>query len=260
MNRRVTVILTGITLFGFAIAAPGVSGGAEIKLLAAGALQHALSELLPQFEKDTGHVVSASYGPVGALADRLAKGEAADVAIVSDTQIDELQTSGKVVGGTRVDIARTGVGAFVRKNTQKPDIGSVDAFKRTLLAAKAVTYADPASGGAAGNYIAQLVDRLGISAEINMKKKLDPRGGSLMYQLVANGEADLGFDQISIILVQPSVEFVGPLPEQIQHYTTFAAGVGTTRSSDAGRALIAFLAAPHAQARMKGNGFDVGKD
>ena len=149
---------------------PTISRAAEIKLLAAAALEQVLSELLPQFKSDTGHRVSATYGPIGALTDRLKKGEAADVAIVSDQQIEELQRSGKVVAGTRVDVARTGVGVFVRKDSQRPDIGSVDAFKRTLLAARTVTYADPASGGAGGIYVARLMELMGISAEMNQKK------------------------------------------------------------------------------------------
>jgi molybdate transport system substrate-binding protein len=139
----------------------------------------------------------------------------------------------------------------VRKNIPKPDISSVDAFKRTLLAARTVTWSDPAQGGAAGSYMTQLMERLQVSAEMNSKIKLDITGGRLLYQIVANGEADLGFDQISIILRQPIVEFVGALPEPIQYYTTFAAGVGTTNSqANAGNALIAFLGSPSAQARM----------
>jgi molybdate transport system substrate-binding protein len=246
-----------LTVFLTAATTPSPSKAAEIKLLAAGALEHVLGELLPQFEKQSGHHFSATYGPVGALTDRLAKGEAVDVAIVSDTQIDELQKLGKVVGGTRLDVARTGVGAFMPKNSPKPDISSVDAFKRTLLAAKAVTYADPASGGAGGIYMAHLMGRLGISTEMDKRTKFDPRGGLLMYEIVANGEADLGFDVISIILVQPSVEFLGPLPEPIQHYTTFAAGIGAASDqAEAGKAFIEFLASPPAQARMKANALE----
>jgi len=218
-----------------------------------------LGELLPQFEKDTGHRVSVTFGPVGALTDRITKGEATDVAIVSDQQIDELQNSGKVVAGTRWVVARTGVGAFARKNSQKPDISSVDAFKRALLAARAVTYADPASGGAGGIYVSHLMERLGLSAEMTQKTKLDPRGGKLIYQLVANGEADLGFDQMSIILAQPTVEFVGPLPEPIQRYTTFAAGIGAASSqAEIGRVFITYLTSPTAKARLRASGLLLG--
>jgi molybdate transport system substrate-binding protein len=252
--------IAAIVVFLTASVLPATSSAAEIKLLAAGALEQALGELLPQFEESTGNRVRASYGPVGALADRVARGEPIDVAIVSDQQIEELQRSGKVVVGTRVDVARTGVGAFVRKDSPKPDISSVDAFKRTLLAARTLTYADPASGGAAGTYMAGLFTRLGISSEMNRKTKFDPRGGLLMYQLVAKGEADLGFDQMSIIVTQRSVEFVGPLPEPIQRYTTFAAGVGATSDqAETARAFIEFLNSPGAQARFEANGLLSGK-
>jgi molybdate transport system substrate-binding protein len=239
---------------------PSACSAEEIKLLAAAALEQVLSELLPQFEKETGHRVIATYGPVGALTERIAKGETTDVAIVSDLQIDQLEKSGKVAPGARLDIARTGVGAFVRKGSSKPDISSVDAFKRTLLATRAVTYADPASGGAGGIYVASLMERLGIAAEMNSKTKFDPRGGLVMYQLVASGEADLGFDQMSIIVTQPSVELVGPLPEPIQHYTTFAAGIGaSSNNADIGKALIRHLASPAAKVRLKAGGLLLGE-
>ncbi len=244
----------------FLTASMTLSSAAEIKLLAAGALEQVLRELVPQFERDTGHRLNVVYGPIGALTDRLAKGEAADVAIVSGQQVDELQGSGKVLAGTRVDIAKTGVGAFVRKDSPKPDISSIDAFRRTLLAASAVTYAAPASGGAAGIYVARLMERMGISAEMNKKTKFDPRGGLLMYQLVASGEASIGFDQMSIILTQPTVELVGPLPETIQNYTTFAAGiVATSHQAEAAQAFIKFLISPSAQDRMKTRGLQLGK-
>jgi molybdate transport system substrate-binding protein len=252
--------IAAIAVFLTASMTPTLSSAVEIKLLAAGALAQVLGELVPQFEKDTGHRVSVVYGPIGALTDRLTKGEAADVAIVSDRQVDELEGSGKVLGGTRVDIARTGVGAFVRKDSPKPDISSVDAFRRTLLAVPAVTYADPASGGAAGIYVARLMERMGISAEMNKRTKFDPRGGLLMYQLVASGEATIGFDQISIILTQPTVELVGPLPETIQNYTTFAAGiVATSHQAETAQAFIKFLVSPSVQERMKARGLQLGK-
>jgi molybdate transport system substrate-binding protein len=254
---RTAIALTA-ALFASAVA-PNSARAAEIKLLAAAALEQVLTELVPQFEKDTGHRVTVVYGPIGALTDRLAKGEQADVAIVSDRQVDDLQKSGKVLAGTRVDVARTGVGAFVRKNSAKPDISSVDAFKRTLLAARTVTYAAPSSGGAAGIYVARLMERMGISDEMDKKTKFDPRGGLLMYQLVANGEAEIGFDQMSIILTQP-VELIGPLPEAVQNYTTFTAGViATSDQVKTAQVLIQFLASPAARARMTTSGLQVGK-
>jgi molybdate transport system substrate-binding protein len=135
----------------------------------------------------------------------------------------------------------------------------VDAFKRTLQAAKAVTYADPASGGAGGIYVAQLIERLGLSAAINRKTKLDPSGGYRLYQMVADGDADLGFDQMSIIFTKPTVEFVGPLPEPVQKYTTFAAGVGagSEQAATAGD-LVKFLSSPATKTRMRARGLLLG--
>jgi molybdate transport system substrate-binding protein len=235
------------------------SSAAEIKLLAAAALEQALGELLPQFEKERRHTLTVVFAPVGALTDRLRKGEAVDVVVVTDKQIDELQGLGKVVAGTRVDIARTGVGAFIRKGSSRPDISSVEAFKHALQAAQAVTYADPASGGAGGIYVAQLIGRLGLSAEMNEKTKLDPSGGYRLYQMVAAGDADLGFDQLSIIVTKPTVELVGPLPEPIQNYTTFAAGIGANSDqAETARDLIQFLSSPAARARMKSGGLLLG--
>ena len=148
----------------------------------------------------------------------------------------------------------------MRKDGAKPDIGSVDAFKRTVLSAKAVAYSDPAGGGPAGIYIAHLMDQLGIAAEMKQRTKLYPPG-PLQYESVAGGEADLGFEQVSLILEQPIVELLGHLPAPIQSYTTFAAGIGTSSGqSEAGKALVAFLSSPAARARMRSDGFEFGKN
>jgi molybdate transport system substrate-binding protein len=233
-----------------------VASAAEIKLLSAVALQPGIAGLISEFEKSSGNEVAVTYGTVGALTDRIQKGEAADVAIVSGPQVDELQKLGKIVAGSRVDIAKVGVGAFVRKGAPKPDINSADSFKRSLLAARSIVYPDPAGGGASGVYLAGLLDRLGIAAEMKPKTKLLPPSPPL-YESVANGEIDIGFNQISEILAQPSVEFLGPLPAAIQNYTLFAAGIGAASSQvDAGKALIAFLSSPAAQGVLKAKGFE----
>ena len=234
----------------------GVASAAEIKFLCAGALRTVIPGLVLEFEKSSGHKVTVAYGGVGALTDRLQKGEAADVAIVSGPQIDELQKSGKVVAGSRVDIAKVGVGVFVRKGAlQKPDISSADAFKRSMLAAKAIDYTDPASGAADGIYLASLLDRLGIAAE--MKPKTKHRPGPSLYASVASGEVEIGFQQISEILAEPSVEFIGPLPSAIQNITQFAAGIiASSTQADAGKALVGFLSSPASVTVMKAKGFE----
>jgi molybdate transport system substrate-binding protein len=232
----------------------GVASAAELKFLCAGALRTVIPGFVAEFEKSTGHKVTVTFGGVGGLTDRLQKGEAADVAIVSGAQIDELQKTGKVVAGSRVDIAKAAIGVFVRKGA-KPDISSADAFKRSMLAAKTIGYTNPATGSADGIYLASLFDRLGIAAEMKTKTKYPP--GPSLYENVARGEVEIGFQMISEILAEPSVEFIGPLPPAIQNITQYSAGiVASSTQADAGKALVEFLSSPASIAAVKAKGFE----
>ena len=247
------IIVLGLALFG--ITAGSTARAAEIRLLSASALHPAIDALIPDFEKSSGHKVTVAYGTAGAVADRVQKGEAADIVISSVPMIDRLQAQGKVVAGDRVIIAKVGVGAFVRKGAAKPDISSVDAFKRSMLAARSIAYPDPAGGGASGIYVASLLERLGIAAEMKPKTKLSTL--ETLYASVASGDVEIGFNQVSEILAQPSVELAGPLPSAIQNYTQFAPGIVTGSSqTDAARALVTFLSSPAAQAVLKAKGFE----
>ncbi|MET4485241.1 molybdate ABC transporter substrate-binding protein [Bradyrhizobium sp. LA7.1] len=246
-------IALGLALFG--ITAGTIARAAEIKLLSASALHPAIDALIPDFEKSSGHKVTVAYGTAGAVADRVQKGEAADIVISSVPMIDRLQAQGKVVAGDRVIIAKVGVGAFVRKGAAKPDISSVDAFKRSMLAAKSIACPDPAGGGASGIYVASLLERLGIAAEMKPKTKLSTL--ATLYASVASGEVEIGFNQISEVLAQPTVEFAGPLPSEVQNYTQFAPGIVTgSNQADAARALVTFLTSPAAQTVLKAKGFE----
>ncbi len=196
-----------------------------------------------------------AYGTAGAVADRVRKGEAADIVINSVPMMDQLQAQGKVLAGDRVVIAKVGVGAFVRKGAVKPDISSVDSFKRSMLAARSIAYPDPAGGGASGIYVASLLERLGIAAEMKPKTKLSTLGS--LYASVASGEVEIGFNQISEILAQPTVDLAGPLPSAIQNYTQFAPGIVIgSRQTDSARALVTFLSSPAAQTVLKAKGFE----
>src|SRR5215208_4589855 len=190
-------IALGFFLFG--ITAGSRARAAEIKLLSASALHPVIDALIPDFEKSSGHKITVAYGTAGAVADRVQKGEAADIVTSSVPMIDRLQAQGKVVAGDRVIIAKVGVGAFVRKGAAKPDISSADAFKRSMLAAKSITYPDPAGGGASGIYLASLLERLGIAGEMKPKTKLSP-SANVLYASVADGDAEIGFNQISEVL------------------------------------------------------------
>jgi molybdate transport system substrate-binding protein len=259
MNRRSILsvsatISLGLALFG--ITAGSTARAAEIKLLCAVALHPAIDALIPDFEKSSGHNVAVAYGNAGAIADRFQKGEAADLVINAAPLMDQLRAQGKVVAGDRFIIAKVGVSAFVRKGAAKPDISSADAFKRSMLAARSITYPDPVGGGASGIYMVSLLERLGIAGEMKPKTKLSQAAKEL-YASVASGDVEIGFNQISEVLAQPTVEFAGPLPSAIQNYTQFAPGIVTgSNQTDAARALVTFLTSPAAQTVLKAKGFE----
>src|SRR6185437_8232130 len=244
----------GLALFG--ITAGSTARAAEIRLLSASALHPAIDALIPDFEKSSGHKVTVAYGTAGAVADRVQKGEAADIVVTSVPMFDRLQEQGKVVAGDRAIIAKVGVGAFVRKGAAKPDISSADAFKRSMLAARSIAYPDPAGGGASGIYVASLLERLGIAGEMKPKTRLLPPTEAL-YGSVASGDVEIGFNQISEIMAQPTVALAGPLPSEIQNYTQFAPGIIAGSSQiDAARELVTFLSSRDAQAVLKTKGFE----
>ena len=228
---------------------------AEVKILTAGAMKAVVLQLVPQFEKETGHKAVLDNDTAGGLAKRIEGGEAFDLAVVTPGVLGELAKKGKVVGDSRVNVARVGVGVVVKDGAPVPDIGSVEAFKRTLLAAKSVAYIDPAAGGSSGIYLSGLFDKLGIAAEIKPKAKL--KRGGYVAELIANGEAEIGLHQISEILPVKGVKLAGPLPAEIQNYTTYAAAVGSeAKQADAARALIKLLTGPAADSVLKARGME----
>jgi len=238
----------------FAIACTSVQA-AEVKILTAGAMKAVVLELVPQFEKETGHKAVVDNDTAGGLAKRIDGGEAFDLAVITPGVIGDLAKKGKVVGDSRVSVARVGVGVVVKEGTPSPDISNVDAFKRTLIAAKSVAYIDPASGGSSGIYLTGLFDKLGIAADIKPKAKL--KQGGYVADLIANGEAEIGLHQISEILPVKGVKLVGPLPAEIQNYTTYAAAVGTeAKQPDAARALIKLLTGSPAEGVLKARGME----
>ena len=259
MNRRSILsvsatIALGVVLVG--ITAGSTASAAEIKLLCAVALHPAIDALIPDFEKSSGHKVTVAYGNAGAIADRFQKGEAADLVINAAPLMDQLRAQGKVLAGDRIIIAKVGVGVFVRKGAAKPDISSADAFKRSMLAARSITYPDPVGGGASGIYMVSLLERLGIAGEMKPKTKLSP-SAEVLYENVASGDVEIGFNQISEVLAQPTVEFAGPLPSAIQNYTQFTPGIVTGSSqTEAAIALITFLSSPATQTVLNAKGFE----
>jgi molybdate transport system substrate-binding protein len=247
--------LLGLAMVVLAASAPRVGRAAEIKVLTAGAFKQVLVALIPEFERQSGHKVIVANDTVGALSKRIAEGEAFDVAVLTPGAVKELAGRGKLVGGSGVNVARVGVGVMVRAGAPKPDISTVEAFKRALLAAKSVAYIDPASGGSSGIYVARLLDNLGIAAEIKPKTKL--KQGGYVADLVASGEAELGIHQISEIVPVKEVTLVGPLPAEIQNYTVYAAALAANAAdNDAAKALIKALTSQAAADVLKARGME----
>ena len=241
-----------------ALLAPA-SQAAELKLLTAGAFKSTVLALLPDYEKASGNKVSVENDTVGALMKRIEAGESFDVVVMTTEAVDKLTGEGKVMSGSRTNLARVGVGVMVKAGASKPDISSVEAFKKALLDAKSISFIDPASGGSSGIYVEKLLERLGIADQVRPKEKL--KQGGYVADYVESGQAELGIHQISEILPHAGVTLVGPLPKEIQNYTVYAAGVGSaTRHGDAAKALIASLRGPSAQALFKSKGMEPGSE
>jgi len=226
---------------------------ADLKLLTPGALLSSLKVLLPEFQKQSGHKITVTLSPALAVPKRL-ESEAFDIAILGQGAARELEKQGKIVGATVV--ARSGVGAFVRRGDPKPDISDVDAFVRALRNAKVITYSDPALGGSASNYVAGLLAKLDTTGEIKAKTKLAVEYRSIA-NIVAAGGVDIALNQITEIMADPRLELIGPLPAPIQRYTNYSAGVvASSAHRSIGQDLIAFLGTPAAAKVMRSNGFE----
>ena len=229
---------------------------AEIRFLHTTAIRPAVDELVPLFEAKTGNKVAASYGPAGAIVQRVRSGEAFDVVIATNSQIADLEKQGLVAEGTKRDLAKVGIGVYVKKGATKPDVSTVDRFKQALLKANAIAYIDPASGGASGIYISGLLSRLGIADELKSKSR-SPKVVAEVFDSVASGQADLGLGQLSEIVIDPRIELAGMLPQGIQNITLFAVGVSSkTQDREAAGAFARFLAAPSSLGAFKKFGFE----
>jgi molybdate transport system substrate-binding protein len=216
---------------------------AEIKVLSSLATREAFLELVPQFERASGQKVVTTWAGTVDIIKRISAGESYDLIIASNSTIDDLMLSGRVENGSRVDIARTGIGIAIRRGAQRPDIRSAEALKRALVAAKSVGY----STGPSGVYLAALFERMGIAAEMKAKSRQVP-SGSTVGPIVASGEVEIGFQHISELLHTDGVDVMGPLPAEIQHMTVISCGIpAAAKEPDAARVLIRFLAAPGAR-------------
>lgn len=229
---------------------------AEVTLLSAEVLKPALTELVGEFERTTGHKLTISYDSAGAIRNQIRAGETTDVAIVQKPEMEALSEQGKIARGSIVSLARSGVGVAVRKGAPRPDISSVDALKRSLLSAKSIAYPDPARGAASGIHFRGVIERLGIAEEVNAKAKLikPPFAG-----FVAHNEAEIIVNQPMEILAVPSLVLVGWLPDELQDYSAFTWAAGVTANAkepDAAKALIEFLSSSSAATVIKQRGME----
>lgn len=227
---------------------------AEIKLLASAAIKDAYLELLPEFEKATGHTITAAWSSTPDIQKRIAAGEAADLVILGSSGTEELVKQGKLVRGSRADFAKSGIGVAVRAGAPKPDISSADAVKNSVLAAKSVGY----SAGASGIYIVGMFQKMGIADQVK-SKTATVKPGEPVGEVVARGDAEIGFQQISELIPTKGIQYLGPLPSEIQHLTVFAGGVHSeTKVADVTTALIKFLTAAPATTILKKHGLEPG--
>jgi molybdate transport system substrate-binding protein len=228
---------------------------ADIKVLTAGAFKPVVVALAPEFERKSGHRLVVDNDTAGALARRIGGGEQFDLVVLTEGAIGQLGRDGKLAAGGSAVLGRVGIGVAVKRGAALPEIGSVAAFERALLGARAVAYIDPAAGGSSGVYLAQLFDKMGIAAQIKAKAVLVP--GGLVAQRVVSGEADIAVHQISEILAVPDAVLVGPIPAEIQNYTVYAGGVSAgARDPAAAKALLAALRGEAARTAMKARGME----
>jgi molybdate transport system substrate-binding protein len=235
--------------------APTVANAAEIKVVSSVGVKLALDKLAPQFEGANEHKLKLNYGTAVPLKRQIDAGDSFDVLILTPPMIEELAKNGKIAAGTATNITKIGIGVAVRAGTPKPDIGTVDAFKRTLINAKSIAYSKE---GQSGTAMAAVIERLGLTAQLKDKTVLETRSG-MAAATVVEGKAELAFTLISEILPIAGAEFAGPLPAEIQTYVVFTAGVASSiKDAAAAQSFINFLKSPAAIPVLKASGMEPG--
>ena len=217
---------------------------AKLKVFCARSMTSAVKELTSDFSRATGHEVDITFGTVGALAEKLAAGEAADVLILGAPALAKMETEGKVVAGSRANIAQTSIGVCVRDGTPPPDISTPDAFRQAMLGAKVIAVSDAAVGGSAGTYLVGLWERMGIADDIK-QRAIPQKSGTEVAARVAEGTADFGLTLIGEIAPVKGARVIGKLPAPFGSDTVYAGGISTGCADRAGAAaFIASLARP----------------
>jgi molybdate transport system substrate-binding protein len=230
----------------------GSTFAAEVKVLASGAIKEAAAELFPQFEKASGHKIAVTWAGTVDIKKRIAAGEVFDLVIVASPEVDAFMKDGKFTAGTKVDLVRSSVGVAVKPGAPKPELKSGDDLKKALLEAKSVGY----STGPSGVYLQKLFDKMGIADQVKAKAKITPPGVPVA-SVIRSGEADIGFQQVSELIHEPGIDFLGPIPADVQNITVFSSAIPAgAKAQVEAKALQKFLTAPAAAPIIKKHGLE----
>jgi molybdate transport system substrate-binding protein len=229
-----------------------VAQAAEVKVLASGAVKEAALELFPQFEKASGNTVAVTWAGTVDIKKKIAAGEVFDLVIVAGPELDAFIKDGKIATGSKVDLVKSSVGVAVKAGAPKPNLKSGDDLKKALLAAKSVGY----SQGPSGVYMQSLFDKMGIAAEIKAKAKVTGPGVPVA-SVIRSGDAEIGFQQVSELIHEAGIEFLGPIPADVQNVTVFSSGISTgAKAQTEAKALQKYLTAPAAASVIKKHGLE----
>ena len=246
--------------FTFAVAAAcglflaGTAQAVEIKVLSSNATKEAYTELFPQFEKASGHKIVITWAGTNDIKKKIAAGEVYDLIVIASPEMDAFIKDGKVVAGSKADLVKSAVGVGVKAGAPRPDFSTADALKKTLIAAKSVGY----SQGPSGVYMASLFEKMGIADQVKAKAKVT-QPGVPVATVIRSGEAEIGFQQVSELIHEQGIDFLGPLPAEIQRITTFSGGIHAQSKEQApARALQSFLTAPERVPDLKRHGLSPG--
>jgi molybdate transport system substrate-binding protein len=224
----------------------------ELKVVAPNAVKESVAEIAARFEQDTGRRVSFTWGGSEAIAKRVAEGEVFDLVVNTASGLDRMTVEGKVVSAGRTDFARSAVAMAARPGLPRPDVSSVAALRATLLDAQSIAI----SSGASGRYLEQLFQKLGVAEQIKHKIKQPPSGAQI-GDMLARGEADLGFQQVTELMHGKGFQYLGPLPAEAQNYTVWAAAVHSKAPQpEAARSFARAMAAPQAAPAYRKYGMD----
>ena len=246
--KAIVAAFVAVTMFG------GAAAAADIKVIGSPGLREAYTDLLPGFEKASGHHVTTVWGGVNEVAERVAKGEVADIVLLPRAQIDDLILQGKLLANTRVDVAKSGVGVAVRAGAPKIDLASSEALKKAMLASKSIAY----STGPSGVHMEDVIKSWGIADQMKGKTVISPPNTPVGVML-ARGDAEIGFQQVSELIRLPGIQYLGQLPADINEVTVFSAAVHkNAAASDAAKALVKYLGSPDAAPIIRKTGMDPG--